>query len=128
MRKSLRRVNGKVSKSLLILNDKGVIMGVEIETIGLDIDGTKIILDKNAAKELYFKLKELFDSKNPTYIPYPMYPDPMYPVYPYIAPYWTNTTAALNTVITTGNVPNGYSGAKLTLSNGYSSGAELTLS
>ena len=58
-------------------------MGVEIETIGLDIDGTKIILDKNAAKELYFKLKELFDSKNPTYIPYPMYP-----VYPCIAPYW----------------------------------------
>jgi hypothetical protein len=86
-------------------------MSVEIETIGLDLDGTKIILDKDAAKELYFKLKELFDSKNSTYIPYPMYP-----VYPYIAPYWTTTTAALNTVITTGNVPNGYSGAKLTLS------------
>ena len=81
-------------------------MSVEIETIGLDIDGTKIILDKNAAKELYFKLKELFDSKNPTYIPYPMYPvypyiAPMYPD-PYIAPI-TTATAAPNAVITTGN-------------------------
>ena len=70
-------------------------MSVEIETIGLDIDGTKIILDKDAAKELYFKLKELFDSKNPTYIPYPMYP-----VYPDIAPYFPYWTT---TVITTGN-------------------------
>jgi hypothetical protein len=61
-------------------------MSVEIETIGLDIDGTKIILDKGAAKELYFKLKELFGGNEyPTYIPYPVHMYPPNPIYPWVA-------------------------------------------
>jgi hypothetical protein len=82
-------------------------MSVEIETIGLDIDGTKIILDKDAAKELYFKLKELFDSKNPTYIPYPIYPQPAYPYIPlyptyFRSPWCTATTNLANISVSSG--------------------------
>ena len=84
-------------------------MSVEIETIGIDVDGTKIILDKEAARELYFKLKELFGDKTPTSVPYPVtYPVPVYPTYPTYP--WTvmsaNTTACLSNYSATVSIPN----------------------
>ena len=83
-------------------------MSVEIETIGIDIDGTKIILDKGAAKELYFKLKELFGDKTPTYIPYPVtYPAPVYPTYPTYPTYpWVFINSG--TAQTNGTYPSNY--------------------
>jgi hypothetical protein len=55
-------------------------INVEIK-IKLD-NGTEIILKDNDAKELYFKLKELYEQKE-TYIPYPVYP-----TYPVISQPW----------------------------------------
>ena len=72
-------------------------MGVLIETVGLDIDGTKIVLDKQAAKELYLALKELFEDKK--VMPYVEYiPIPVYPYYPPIQPWITVTTTGNNTI------------------------------
>jgi hypothetical protein len=81
-------------------------MSVNIETVGLDIDGTKIILTKDPAKELYTKLKELFEDKKITlsYIPYPIpsypvYPNPIifpsYPSQPWISQPWITTSGTI---------------------------------
>jgi len=78
---------------------------VEIETIGIDIDGTKIILDKEAAKELYFKLKELFGDKEKQPITWYTYPD-TYPVYPTYPNPWIYISTGINsntTITTNGN-------------------------
>ena len=83
-------------------------MSVEIDTIGIDIDGNKIILDKEAARELYFKLKELFGDKTPTYVPYPVtYPIPVYPTYPTYPTYpWVVVSSTTGTLTnTTTSVP-----------------------
>lgn len=48
--------------------------------LGIEIEGNKLLLSEEAAKELYRKLKEIFEDKHSIqFIPYPY---PVYPTYP----------------------------------------------
>jgi hypothetical protein len=51
--------------------------------LGIEIEGNKLLLTEDAAKQLYLKLKEVFeDKKEIHYVPYP------YPVYVIPQPVW----------------------------------------
>ncbi len=91
--------------------------------IGLELEsGEKILLDEETAKELYQKLKKVFEEKNPQYVfmPYPVYVNPQPVIYtqPY-SPWptwyttWVNTAGAVSSGgsgITYGTVSIGCSG------------------
>lgn len=61
--------------------------------------GKEITLDADEAKELYMKLKEIFEEKEKvTFVPYRVY-DPVYPLGPNTSPFtpwitWWSTTAS----------------------------------
>ena len=73
-------------------------------------NGVEVILNVEEAKELFFKLKEIFEEKT-EFIPYPTYPVyPTYPTYPWIrsrewweAPVWYTTTAGNVTIDRSGD-------------------------
>jgi hypothetical protein len=63
--------------------------------LSVEIDGVKFSLDENSARQLYEKLKQIFDKGYIQFIPSPVYPIPQYvpyPVYPTYNPWpWTYT-------------------------------------
>ena len=62
---------------------------------GIEIDGVKMMLDEDAARSLFYKLKEFFDRNNIYYIPY--YPVTTWPAQPLVQPYisWTSNGSSI---------------------------------
>lgn len=84
--------------------------------IGLELEsGEKILLDEETAKELYLKLKKVFEEKSPQYVFYPVYINPQ-PVI-YIQPYQPWPTWNTTWVNTAGAVSSGGTG-NITITNG----------
>jgi hypothetical protein len=88
--------------------------------IGLELEnGEKMLLDEETAKELYQKLKKVFEEKNPQYVfvpsPYPVYvnPQPVFITIQPSQPWPTWYTSWINTA----GVSSGGSG-NLTITNG----------
>lgn len=90
--------------------------------IGLELEnGEKMLLSEETAKELYEKLKKVFEEKNPSYVfmPYPVYvnPQPVIYIQPY-NPWPTWYTTWLNTCGSSAGVTSGYNGGTLTIGSG----------
>lgn len=99
--------------------------------IGLELEsGEKMLLDEETAKELYQKLKKVFEEKNPQYVfvpsPYPVYVNPQ-PVFINIPAY--QPWPSWYTVNTSGAIPSGnYGNYTLTLTGGSVSAGCTTVS
>lgn len=95
--------------------------------LGIEIEGNKLLLTEDAAKQLYYKLKEIFEDKHSiTYIPYP------YPVYNTPQPIWWYQPTITTPIITQPqiqwyNTSVGATGGSSSVSGGYGGSHSLTI-